>query len=81
MIFFPAQSLASAWPEVVDGAGLRLLAVVALLLLNGFFVAAEFAMVKLRAGGGDEDDDFGGRRNGARVRKMLQNTQPYLSAA
>ena len=38
-------------------------------------------MVKLRAGGWDEDDDFGGRRNGARVRKMLQNTQPYLSAA
>ena len=81
MIFPPFQPLASALPEMADGAGLRLLAVVALLLLNGFFVAAEFAMVKLRAGAGDEEDDFGGRRNGARVRKMLQNTQPYLSAA
>lgn len=81
MNFFFSIFLASAWPEVVDGAGWRLLAVAALLLLNGFFVAAEFAMVKLRAGGWDEDDDFGGRRNGARVRKMLQNTQPYLSAA
>ena len=75
------QPLASALPEVADGASLRLLAVAALLLLNAFFVAAEFAMVKLRAGGWDEEDDFGGRRNGARVRKMLQNTQPYLSAA
>ena len=72
---------AAAVPEVSDGAGWRLLVVAVLLLLNGFFVAAEFAMVKLRAGGWDEEDDFGGRRNGARVRKMLQNTQPYLSAA
>jgi CBS domain containing-hemolysin-like protein len=78
---FTFPFIASALPEVADGAGWRLLAIAALLLLNGFFVAAEFAMVKLRAGGWDEDDDFGGRRNGARVRKMLQNTQPYLSAA
>lgn len=81
MSIFPVPAMASALPEVADGAGWRLLAIAALLLLNGFFVAAEFAMVKLRAGGWDEDDDFGGRRNGARVRKMLQNTQPYLSAA
>ena len=47
------QPLASALPEVADGASLRLLAVAALLLLNAFFVAAEFAMVKLRAGGLD----------------------------
>ena len=44
------QPMASALPEVADGASLRLLAVAALLLLNAFFVAAEFAMVKLRAG-------------------------------
>jgi CBS domain containing-hemolysin-like protein len=81
MSIFPIYSFASALPEVADGAGWRLLAIAALLLLNGFFVAAEFAMVKMRAGGWDPDDDFGGRRNGARVRKMLQNTQPYLSAA
>ena len=81
MSIFPIHFLASALPEVADGAGWRLLAIAALLLLNGFFVAAEFAMVKMRAGGWDADDDFGGRRNGARVRKMLQNTQPYLSAA
>jgi CBS domain containing-hemolysin-like protein len=73
--------LASAQPEVAEGAGWRLLAVAVLLLLNGFFVAAEFAMAKMRAGGWDEEDDFGGRRNGARVRRILQNTQPYLSAA
>jgi CBS domain containing-hemolysin-like protein len=78
---FSPTTIAAVLPESAEGAGWRLLAVVALLLLNGFFVAAEFAMVKLRAGGWDEDDDFGGRRNGARVRKMLQNTQPYLSAA
>ena len=78
---FSPTTIATVLPESAEGAGWRLLAVVALLLLNGFFVAAEFAMVKLRAGGWDEDDDFGGRRNGARVRKMLQNTQPYLSAA
>jgi len=81
MNFTIFHTMATGWPAVADGAGWRLLAVAALLLLNGFFVAAEFAMVKLRAGGWDEDDDFGGRRNGARVRKMLQNTQPYLSAA
>lgn len=80
-ILFSPTTIAAVLPESVEGAGWRLLAVVALLLLNGFFVAAEFAMVKLRAGGWEEDDDFGGRRNGARVRKMLQNTQPYLSAA
>ena len=78
---FSPTTIAAVLPESAEGAGWRLLAVVALLLLNGFFVAAEFSMVKLRAGGWDEDDDFGGRRNGARVRKMLQNTQPYLSAA
>jgi CBS domain containing-hemolysin-like protein len=82
MMTFPVSLfLASAGPEPAAGAGWRLLAVAVLLFLNAFFVAAEFAMVKLRAGGWDEDDDFGGRRNGARVRKMLQNTQPYLSAA
>ena len=81
MNFSFSYPLASAFPEVAGGVGWRLLAVAALLLLNGFFVAAEFAMVKLRTGGWDEDDDFGGRRNGARVHKMLQNTQPYLSAA
>ena len=78
---FSPTTIAAVLPESAEGAGWRLLAVVALLLLNGFFVAAEFSMVKLRAGGWDEDDDFGGRRNGARVRNMLQNTQPYLSAA
>lgn len=73
----------TAWPTVGDEAetyGWRWLAVLALLLINAFFVAAEFAMVRLRAGGW-EDDEFGGRRHGARVRKMLQNPQPYLSAA
>jgi CBS domain containing-hemolysin-like protein len=82
MSIFCFHPAAAALPETAaEGALWRLLAVAALLLLNGFFVAAEFAMVKLRAAGWDEDDDFGGRRNGARVRKMLENTQPYLSAA
>lgn len=78
--FFPYFT-ASALPEFAAGAVWRLLAIAALLLLNAFFVAAEFAIVKLRAGGWDPDDDFGGRRNGTRVRKILQNAQPYLSAA
>lgn len=70
-----------AWPELPEATGWRLLAVAVLLLLNGVFVAAEFAMVKMRAGGWEEGDDFGGRRNGARARKILEGTQPYLSAA
>jgi CBS domain containing-hemolysin-like protein len=72
----------TAWPtgDATEVYGWRWLAVLALLLINAFFVAAEFAMVRLRAGGWEEDE-FGGRRHGARVRKMLQNPQPYLSAA
>lgn len=74
--------LSSALPTggVDQSYGWRWLSVALLLLINGFFVASEFAMARLRAGGW-EDDEFGGRRHGARVRKMLQNPQPYLSAA
>ena len=74
------QITALTMPPPVEDVGWRLFGVAVLVLLNALFVAAEFAMVRVRAGGW-EDDDFGGRRRGARARKMLDNPQPYLSAA
>jgi len=59
---------------------LKLLAVLALVLLNGFFVAAEFALVKIRQTQLDELVSRGNRR-AASARKILQELDRYLSAA
>src|SRR5580693_7416222 len=59
--------------------GLRILAVLGLVLANGFFVAAEFAFVKLR----DTQLDaliVGGNRRARLARHILQNLTSYLSA-
>jgi len=60
--------------------GLKLLAVVALVLLNGFFVAAEFALVKIR----DTQLDpliLKGQRRAQRARYILNHLDSFLSAA
>jgi len=58
---------------------LRLLALVALVLLNGFFVAAEFALVKVRV---SQIDPLvlDGVRNAPQTRKVLARLDEYLSA-
>src|SRR5271169_4325922 len=59
--------------------GLRILAVLAIVLANGFFVAAEFAFVKLR----DTQLDaliVAGRRRAVLARHILQHLTSYLSA-
>ena len=58
---------------------LLLLAVVVLVLLNGFFVAAEFALVRVRRGRIEEDAEEGKR--GARlVLRQLDELSKYLAA-
>ena len=60
--------------------GLKLLAVVALVLLNGFFVAAEFALVKVR----DTQLDpliAKGRRQAKLARSIINHLDAFLSAA
>jgi CBS domain containing-hemolysin-like protein len=59
---------------------LKILAVLVLVLLNGFFVAAEFALVKIR----DTQLDpliAKGQRRAAVVRHLIQHLDAYLSAA
>ncbi|MGA3182682.1 MAG: hemolysin family protein [Verrucomicrobiota bacterium] len=59
--------------------GLRILGVLAIVLANGFFVAAEFAFVKLR----DTQLDgliVGGHRRARLARHILENLTSYLSA-
>src|SRR5580698_3450529 len=58
---------------------LRILAILAIVLANGFFVAAEFAFVKLR----DTQLDpliLRGHRRARLARHILQNLTSYLSA-
>lgn len=59
---------------------LKVLAVLVLVLLNGFFVAAEFALVKVRQTQLDELEARGNRRVGS-VRRVLRHLDRYLSAA
>lgn len=58
----------------------KLIAVILLVLLNGFFVASEFALVKVR------DTQFspliqGGNRRARRARHLVRHLDAYLSAA
>ena len=59
--------------------GMRVLGILAIVLVNGFFVAAEFAFVKLR----DTQLDaliVQGHRRARLARHILQNLTSYLSA-
>jgi CBS domain containing-hemolysin-like protein len=58
---------------------LLLLAVVALVLLNGFFVAAEFALVRVRRSRIEEEVEDG-KRNAALVLRELDELSRYLAA-
>ncbi|WP_168120656.1 hemolysin family protein [Paenibacillus sp. HB172176] len=61
------------------GIGLNLIMIVLLILLTAFFVAAEFAIVKLR---GSRIDQLvtEGRKNALAVQKVSNNLDAYLSA-
>ncbi|WP_245954360.1 hemolysin family protein [Paenibacillus flagellatus] len=59
--------------------GLSIALVLALVLLNGFFVAAEFAIVKIR-GSRIESLAQGGNRRAKFAQSMLANLNAYLSA-
>lgn len=81
-IFFAAipagDSITREWdsPEVI---ALKLLAILVLVLLNGFFVASEFALVKVRASQLETLVDEGVR--GAKTaREATQHLDAYLSA-
>ncbi len=58
---------------------LLLLAVVVLVLLNGFFVAAEFALVRVRRSRMEEEAEEG-RRGAALVLRQLDDLSRYLAA-
>ena len=66
------------WNEII-AVSLLILAVVFLVFLNGFFVAAEFALVKVR------DTQLEplvsqGQRRAKMARHLLENLDAYLSA-
>jgi len=71
--FLPASILALATPADTDGdsVGWRLLLALFLVLLNGFFVAAEFAIVKVRASQIEIK-----AKSGSRVGKMAKKHCP-----
>ncbi len=70
----------AAPPSSAEGVALQLLAVGLLVLLNGFFVAFEFAVVKVRVGQ-LEKSDMTGHRGARLAREILDNMEAYLSAA
>jgi CBS domain containing-hemolysin-like protein len=65
--------------NTIAGNTLRLLGMLALVLVNGFFVAAEFAFVKLRETQ-LEALVVGGRRRARLARHILRHLTSYLSA-
>jgi CBS domain containing-hemolysin-like protein len=73
-----AQTIVQHWdpPMVLLG---KLLAVAALVLLNGFFVAAEFALVKIRSSHLNTMAASGSKRAGL-LRAIKDNLNAYLSA-
>lgn len=70
----PIAELAS-----VEGVVLRVAALVLLVLLNGLFVAAEFAIVKVRDSQLDSLIE-GGKRSARLARRLATNPDAYLSA-
>ena len=73
-----AETIVQHWdpPMVLLG---KLLAIAALVLLNGFFVAAEFALVKIRTSHLKTMAASGSKRAGL-LRAMKDNLNAYLSA-
>jgi CBS domain containing-hemolysin-like protein len=77
----PTSVLAMVTPTETDGGsiGWRLLFALFLVLLNGFFVAAEFAIVKVRASQ-IEIKAKSGSRLGKMARNIIHNLDGYLAA-
>lgn len=71
-------ALATEW-EDPGTIGLKVLSILVLVFLNGFFVAAEFALVKIRSSQLDALIDEGDR-TAAFARKVTENLEAYLSA-
>lgn len=81
-LFFATGPLAEAISEHWDPFGLLLMklgAIALLVALNGFFVAAEFALVKVR-GSQLEALQTDGNRRAAVARQVISNLDAYLSA-
>ena len=78
LIFASAEAMATDWdaPEIIAG---KLLGIFSIVLLNGFFVATEFALVKVR---GSQLDPLieDGNAVAARARHILGHLDAYLSA-
>ncbi len=76
--FFASEVPATEWPS---GGTItwQVILIAALVILNGFFVAAEFAIVKVRTTQLDELIDKGSKR-AAKARKVLDHLDIYLSA-
>jgi CBS domain containing-hemolysin-like protein len=79
-IFPTASGPTASGPVDLDTMVFRLLAVALLVLLNGFFVAFEFAVVKVRSAQ-LEPKEGGGGRSTQLARTILGNMESYLSAA
>lgn len=79
--FLPVSTLAFAAPDVpdTDSVGWRLVLALFLVLLNGFFVAAEFAIVKVRASQ-IEIKAKSGNRVGKMAKNIVHNLDGYLAA-
>lgn len=73
-----AEAIAERW-EAPGTVLLRLSAIALLVFLNGFFVAAEFALVKVRASQLDALTAEGHRGAGV-ARQVMKNLDAYLSA-
>jgi CBS domain containing-hemolysin-like protein len=81
-LFFATGPLAEAISDHWDPFGLLLMklgAIAVLVALNGFFVAAEFALVKVR-GSQLEALQTDGNRRAAVARQVISNLDAYLSA-
>ncbi|HYE64252.1 MAG TPA: hemolysin family protein [Pyrinomonadaceae bacterium] len=79
LTFFSAES-AAAEPVTLAGVALKILAVLLLVGANGFFVAAEFALVGVRRSR-IEALAAGGSRRARRLLDLLDNLNAYLSAS
>jgi CBS domain containing-hemolysin-like protein len=75
----PIPLLAAVAPQNTDSIGWRILLALFLVLLNGFFVAAEFAIVKVRASQ-IEIKAKSGSRVGKMAKSIVHNLDGYLAA-
>ncbi|MEJ5994143.1 hemolysin family protein [Pedobacter sp. Du54] len=79
LLTFPVPLLAELTPQDTDSIGWRILLALFLVLLNGFFVAAEFAIVKVRASQ-IEIKAKSGSRVGKMAKSIVHNLDGYLAA-